>query len=98
MLYFFNSCFFSEETEIGEVQNQNWPRLRTQAPPLIHSTRDVSHEDLGKRVGTGTAHVALSWVKRHIMDGLVELSAVGGELLDARSALHVPQTDGTVMT
>lgn len=58
----------------------------------------MSHKDLGKRVGASAAHVALSWVKRHIMDGLVELPAVGGELLDARSALHVPQTDGTVVT
>lgn len=90
-LTFLHSCFFSEETETSEVQNQSWPRL-------IRSTRDASHEDLGQRVGTGAAHVALGWVKRHIMDGLVELPAVGGELLDARSALHVPQTDGTVVT
>lgn len=32
------------------------------------------------------------------MDGLVELPAVGGELLDARPALHVPQADGAVVT
>lgn len=32
------------------------------------------------------------------MDGLLELLAVSGELLDARLALHVPQTDRAVVT
>lgn len=31
------------------------------------------------------------------MDGLVELLAVGRELLDARLALEVPQSDGAVV-
>lgn len=32
------------------------------------------------------------------MDGLLELLPMSGELLDAGSALHVPQTDGAVVT
>lgn len=75
-----------------------WFWAGTQAQPLIYSTGDASNKDLGKRVGTSTAHVALGGVKRHVVDGLAELPAVGGEFLDACSALHVPQTDGTVVT
>lgn len=32
------------------------------------------------------------------MDGLVQLPAVGGELLHAGAALQVPQADGAVVT
>lgn len=56
-----------------------------------------SYEDLGERVSPGAADVALGWVERHVVDGLLELLAVGGELLDARLALHVPQTDRAVV-
>lgn len=37
-------------------------------------------------------------MKRHVVDGLVELLAVGRELLDARLALEVPEADGAVVT
>lgn len=57
-----------------------------------------SYEDLSQRVGPGAADVALGWVERHVVDRLLELLAVGGELLDARLALHVPQTDRAVVT
>lgn len=57
----------------------------------------MSYEDLGKRVGAGAADVALGRVERHVVDGLLELLAVGGELLDAGSTLHVPQTHRAVV-
>lgn len=57
-----------------------------------------SYEDLGKRVGPGAADVALGGVERDVVDRLFELLAVSGELLDARLALHVPETDGAVVT
>ncbi|MEQ2301194.1 hypothetical protein AMECASPLE_033398 [Ameca splendens] len=57
-----------------------------------------SYKDLGECVSSGAADVAFSWVECHIVDGLVKLLSVGGELLDAGLTLHVPQTDGAVMT
>lgn len=66
------------------------------ASPVSCSLR--SYKDLSERVGPGTADVALGGVERYIVDGLLELLAVGGELLDAGFALHVPQTDRTVVT
>ena len=56
-----------------------------------------SYEDLGKCVCPGAADVALGGVERHVVDGLLKLLAVGGELLDACLALHVPQTDRAVV-
>lgn len=66
-------------------------------PPSPRVTDVRSYEDLGERVGPGAADVALGGVERHVMDGLLRLLAVGGELLDAGLALHVPQTDGAVV-
>lgn len=57
-----------------------------------------SYENLGEGVGAGAADVALGGVERHVVDRLLELLAVGGELLDARFTLHVPQADGAVVT
>lgn len=75
------------------------PPLRDGARPLSSTVNPLrSYEDLGERVGAGAADVALGWVERHVVDRLLELLAVGGELLDARLALHVPQTDRTVVT
>lgn len=56
-----------------------------------------SYEDLGEGVGSGAGDVALGRVERHVVDGLVELLAVGRELLDARLALEVPQSEGAVV-
>lgn len=56
-----------------------------------------SYKDLGEGVRSGAGDVALGRVERHVVDGLVKLLAVGGELLDARLALEVPQTDGAVV-
>lgn len=82
----------------AESVQRFWLRARTRAPPPRHPVGGASHKDLGERVGAGAADVTLGGVERHVVDGLVELPAVGGELLDARSALHVPQADGTVVT
>lgn len=57
-----------------------------------------SYEDFGEGVGSGTADVALGGVERHIVDRLVKLLPVSRELLNACLALHVPQTDGAVVT
>lgn len=57
-----------------------------------------SYEDFGEGVGSRAADVALGGMKRHVVNGLVELLPVSGELLDARLALHVPQTHGAVVT
>lgn len=67
-------------------------------PQARSSVDRRSYEDLGQRVGPGAADVALCGVERHVVDGLLELLAVSGELLDARLALHVPQADGAVVT
>lgn len=64
----------------------------------LSSVGRQSYEDPGERVGPGAADIALGGVERHVVDGLFELLAVSGELLDARLALHVPQTDGAVVT
>lgn len=71
------------------------------APLVLHSRLQTdfrSYEDLGEGIGPGAADVALGRVERHVVDRLLELLTVGGELLDARFALHVPQADGAVMT
>lgn len=57
-----------------------------------------SYEDFGEGVGSGAADVALSGVERHIVDRLVKLLPVSCELLNARLTLHVPKTDGAVVT
>ena len=57
-----------------------------------------SYKDLSERVGPGAADVAFGGMERHIVDGLLELLAVCGELLDAGLTLHVPQTDRAVVT
>ncbi len=57
-----------------------------------------SYEDFGEGVGSGAADVAHGGVERHVVDGLVELLPVSRELLDARLALHVPQTHRAVVT
>lgn len=68
------------------------PGLRLR--PLV----PASHKHLGERVGAGAADVAPAGVEGHVVDGLVQLPAVGGELLDAGPALQVPQADGAVVT
>lgn len=57
-----------------------------------------SYEDFGEGVGSSAADVALGGVECHIVDGLIELLPVSRELLNASLALHVPQTDGAVVT
>lgn len=57
-----------------------------------------SYEDFGEGVGSSAADVALGGVERHVVDGLVRLLPVSRELLDARLALHVPQTHRAVVT
>lgn len=56
-----------------------------------------SYEDLGERVGPGAGDEALGGVERHVVDGLLKLLAVGGELLDASLVLQTPQADGAVV-
>lgn len=73
---------------------------RNQAPPPPSSScRPIrSYENLGERVGSAAANVALGGVERHVVDGLLTLLAVSRELLHACLALQVPQTDGAVVT
>lgn len=56
-----------------------------------------SYEDLGERVGAGAGDEALGGVECHVVDGLLELLAVGGELLDAGLVLQTPQADRAVV-
>lgn len=99
-------------TNLGHlsIQTQRWkqtpPSSSIITPSPLHSSLKLhrhlvgfrSYEDLGERVGPGAADVALGGVERHVVDRLLKLLAVGGELLDARFTLHVPQTDGAVVT
>lgn len=57
----------------------------------------ASYEHFGESVCPGAGDVAFRRVERHVVDGLLELLPVGGELLDAGFTLQVPQADGGVV-
>ena len=82
----------------GIVEVIQWVEVQRSYDGVLVVGSQRSYENLGEGVGAGAGDVALCGVKGHGVDGLVELPAVGAELLQTRPGLHGPETDRAVMT
>lgn len=67
-------------------------------PSSVSSFSSSSDKDLGECVGPGAGDEGLGGMEGHVVDRLVMLLPVGGDLLDTRPVVQHPQTHRAVMT
>lgn len=88
-LLFFSFTVSSALRNLNLGGDRQFPSSST-PPPL--------HVDPGEGVGASGGDVGLGGVEGDVVDGLLALLPVGGDLLDAGFAVQVPQTQRAVVT